>query len=361
MILTILVAIFALVALMVLHEFGHFALAKKFGADVEEFGVGYPPRLFGKKFGETVYSINLIPFGAFVKIKGEQGGIEEFGSFSEKALWQRALIILGGVIMFWVVAAVLLSVVLYLGMPTAVSDAATDVEQPEVKIGQVMRDSPAAKSGLKPLDTIVQMSAGNETIYPTKVKEVQEFTKAHQGEEITLTLDRWGDVREETVTPRINPSEGEGAMGITLARTAVKSYPAWKSPIMGTRLCFSMTIGAVKGLGGLVGQLFQGKGMPPGSEPMGPIGIFSFLNQTAQAGVANFLRFVALISIFLAIFNILPIPALDGGKLVFLGIEAVRGEPVSPEIEEKITNFFFGLLLLLMLIVTIKFDIPRLF
>jgi len=360
MILTILAAIFALVALMVLHEFGHFILAKKFGADVEEFGVGLPPRLWGKKFGETVYSINLIPFGAFVQIKGEEGGIEEYGSFTEKTLWQRSLIILGGVIMFWIVAAVLLSIVFYLGMPTAVSDSATDVEQPKVQIGQIMRESPAAEAGLKPLDTIVEMSDG-ESVKPTKVKQVQNFVEQHQGEEITLKLDRWGDVREVKLTPRANPPEGEGAMGISLVRTAVKSYPVWRAPIMGTRACISMTIGAVRGLGGLVAQLFQGKGMPPGSKPMGPVGIFSFLSQTAQSGAANFLRFVALISIFLAIFNILPIPALDGGKLVFLAIEGIRGEPVSPEIEGKITNFFFGLLLLLMLIVTIKFDIPRLF
>lgn len=361
MILTILVAIFTLVALMVLHEFGHFILAKKFGADVEEFGVGYPPRLFGKKFGETVYSLNLIPFGAFVKIKGEEGGVEEYGSFSEKALWQRALIVLGGVIMFWIVAAILLSVVLYLGMPTAVSDSATGIDDPEVKVSRVMRDSPAAEAGFKPLDSIEGMSTNGDSVEPTKVSQIQEFTETHQGEEITLKLDRWGDVREVTVTPRVNPPEGEGAMGVSLVRTAVKSYPAWRAPIMGSRLCVTMTINAVKSLGGLVAQLFQGEGMPPGSKPMGPIGIFSFLNRTAQSGVANFLRFVALISIFLAIFNILPIPALDGGKLVFLGIEAVRGEPVSPEIEEKLTNFFFGLLLLLMLIVTIKFDIPRLF
>ena len=360
MVLTILAAIFALVALMVLHEFGHFILAKKFGADVEEFGVGYPPRLFGKKFGETVYSINLIPFGAFVKIKGEEGGVEEYGSFSEKALWQRTLIILGGVIMFWIVAAVLLSVVFYLGMPTAVSDSATGVDQAKVQIGQVMRESPAAESGLKPLDSIKKMSNG-KTIKPDKVSQVQEFVKSNKGKEITLTLDRWGDVRKVTLTPRVNSPQEEGAMGVSLVRTTVKSYPAWKAPIVGTEACVMMTINAVKGLGGLVGQLVQGEGMPPGSKPMGPIGIFSFLNQTAQAGMANFLRFIALISIFLAIFNILPIPALDGGKLVFLAIEGVRGEPVPPEIEAKITNFFFGLLLLLMLIVTIKFDIPRLF
>ena len=150
-------------------------------------------------------------------------------------------------------------------------------------------------------------------------------------------------------------------MGISLVRTAVKSYPAWQAPIVGVKACVAMTVNAVRGLGGLVAQLFQGEGMPPGSKPMGPIGIFSFLNQTAQSGVANFLRFVALISIFLAIFNILPIPALDGGKLVFLAIEGIRGEPVSPKIEQRITNFFFVLLLTLMLVVTIKFDIPRLF
>lgn len=361
MILTILVAIFALVALMVLHEFGHFVLAKKFGTKVEEFGVGLPPRLFGKKFGETVYSLNLIPFGAFVKIHGEQGGVEDIRSFSEKPIWQRALIVLGGVVMFWIIAAVLLSVVFYLGVPTAVSDSATDVQQVEVQVGKVFRGTPAAQSGLKPLDTIVKMERDGDSVRPEKIGQVQKFVEKHQGQSITLTVKRWEEMKEVTITPRKDVPPEQGPMGISLVRTAVKSYPAWEAPLRGAEACVAMTVNAGRGLSGLVGKLFQGKGMPPGSQPMGPIGIFGFLNQAAQSGVSNFLRFVAIISIFLAIFNILPIPALDGGKLVFLALEKVKGKPVSPKVEERITNFFFVLLITLMLVVTIKFDLPRLF
>lgn len=123
MILTILIAFISLIALIVLHEFGHFILAKKFGAKVEEFGIGYPPRLFGKKFGETIYSLNLLPFGAFVKVHGEEGGVENYRSFTNKSIWQRVLIVLGGVVSFWIIAAILLTIVAGVwGLPVAVLD-----------------------------------------------------------------------------------------------------------------------------------------------------------------------------------------------------------------------------------------------
>src|SRR3989344_685296 len=124
MILTILVAFISLIGLMVIHEFGHFILAKKFGIRVEEFGIGYPPRLLGKKIGETIYSINLIPFGAFVKVYGETGGIEDYHSFTGKPMWQRFAIVLGGVVSFWVVAVIILSIVSGVwGLPKEVEDS----------------------------------------------------------------------------------------------------------------------------------------------------------------------------------------------------------------------------------------------
>lgn len=355
----ILIVFISLIGLIVLHEFGHFAIAKKFGVRVEEFGIGYPPRIFGKKIGETLYSLNLLPFGAFVKIYGEEGGIESAHSFTGKPIWQRALIILGGVVSFWIISAILLSIVFEMGVPQAISDQAEAVN-PKVQIVAVASGSPAEEVGIKIGDAIKQLTINNQQLTINKVKQVQEFTKEHLGEAITLTIERGKEVFDAALIPRVSPPEGEGAMGVGLVRTALTSYPWYLAPIKGVEACFNLTGSIVVGLSQLFGNLIQGKGLPPGAQLMGPIGIGSLMTQAAHLGLAYYLQFIALISIYLAIFNILPIPALDGGKLLFLGIEKVRRKPVSQKIEQGITSIFFALLIALMIWVTIK-DIIRIF
>jgi len=362
MFIIILIVFISFIGLVVLHEFGHFILAKKFGVKVEEFGVFLPPRIFGKKIGETIYSLNLLPFGAFVKMPGEMGGgIEDPRNFSGKPMWQRILIILGGVISFWIIAAILLSIVFGTGVPQAISDEEEAVN-PKVQIVVVAAGSPAEKAGIKVGDTIasIKLQIKNEKLKIDKVKQVQEFTNSYKGEEITLTIERGEEIFETPLIPRVSPPEGEGAMGIGLVRTAEKSYPWYIAPIKGIEACFNLTFSIVKGLLQVLGNLIQGKGLPPGAQLMGPIGIGSLMTQSFKLGVNYYLQFVAIISIYLAIFNILPIPALDGGKLVFLGIEAIRRKPVSQKIEQNITTIFFGLLIALLIWVTIK-DVARLF
>jgi len=355
----ILIVFVSLIGLIVLHEFGHFAIAKKFGVRVEEFGIGYPPRIFGKKIGETLYSLNLLPFGAFVKIYGEEGGIESAHSFTGKPIWQRALIILGGVVSFWIISAILLSIVFGMGVPQAISDQAEAVN-PKVQIVAVASGSPAEEAGIKVGDTIKEFSIFNSQFSINKVKEIQELTEKYKGEAITLTIERGKEVFDATLIPRVSPPEGEGAMGVGLVRTALTSYPWYLAPIKGVGACFNLTGSIVAGLSQVFGNLIQGKGLPPGAQLMGPIGIGSLMTQAAHLGLAYYLQFIALISIYLAIFNILPIPALDGGKLLFLGIEKVRRKPVSQKIEQGITSIFFALLIALMIWVTIK-DIIRIF
>ncbi|TET84824.1 MAG: RIP metalloprotease RseP [Candidatus Nealsonbacteria bacterium] len=355
----ILIVFISLIGLIVLHEFGHFAIAKKFGVRVEEFGIGYPPRIFGKKIGETLYSLNLLPFGAFVKIYGEEGGIESAHSFTGKPIWQRALIILGGVVSFWIISAILLSIVFGMGVPQAISDT-TKAVNPKVQIVAVASGSPAEEAGIKVGDTIKEFSIFNSQFSINKVKEIQELTEKYKGEAITLTIERGKEVFDATLIPRVSPPEGEGAMGVGLVRTALTSYPWYLAPIKGVEACFNLTGSIVAGLSQVFGNLIQGKGLPPGAQLMGPIGIGSLMTQAAHLGLAYYLQFIALISIYLAIFNILPIPALDGGKLLFLGIEKVRRKPVSQKIEQGITSIFFALLIALMIWVTIK-DISRLF
>src|SRR4030042_1003713 len=165
MIFTIVITFISIIALLVLHEFGHFIVAKKMGVKVEEFGVGYPPRIFGKKIGETIYSVNLLPFGAFVKIPGESGeksNLEDYQSFTGKPVWQRALIMLGGVVSFWIVAAILLSIVYGIGAPQAISDEETGpLVNPKIQLIGIASDSPAEEAGLKAGDAILKFSISN--------------------------------------------------------------------------------------------------------------------------------------------------------------------------------------------------------
>lgn len=359
MVITILIAFFSLIALIVLHELGHFLLAKKFGVKVEEFGLGYPPRIFGKKIGETVYSLNLLPFGAFVRIKGEDKRIEDSRSFSQKPIWQRSLIILGGVISFWIVSAILLSLVMNLGFPVVIGDEENhNLENPRVQIISIAPGSPAEKAGLKPGDAIKQLSVFDYQLTTDKIRKIQEFTEKNLGKEVTLTIQRGKEVFDVKLTPRVSPPEGEGAMGVGLVRTATKSYRWYQAPIRGVMACGSLTVNVVKGWGIALGNIIRGR--PSGAQLMGPVGIFSLISQVSQLGVNYFLQFIAIISVYLALFNILPIPALDGGKLLFLGIEKVRKRPVSQKVEQSLTTFFFALLIALIIWVTIK-DIIRIF
>lgn len=274
MIFTIFIALFSLMALIVTHEFGHFILAKKFGTEVEEFGIGYPPRIAGKKIGGTTYSLNLIPFGAFVKIKGEEGGVENYRSFTDKPIWQRISIVLGGVVSFWIISVILLTIVAGVwGLPTAVQNA------------------------------------DNQTVIEYKVS------------------------------------------------------PWWQAPVQGIAATADITTKIVEGWGMGIKSLLHIEKLPEGvkMEMMGPLGIVDWLGQYSQMGLNYFLFFVALIANGLALANLLPIPSLDGGKMVFLLIEWLRGRAVNYKIEQKITAAFFVSLILLMIFITVKFDIPRIF
>lgn len=359
MILTIFITFFSLIGLITLHELGHFLFAKKFGVKVEEFGIGYPPRLFGKKIGETVYSLNLLPFGAFVRLPGETEESDDAQSFSKQPIKKRVLIVLGGVLAFWVIAAIIFSIVFSLGAPVAVEDEANaNLINPKVTIIAVAKDSPAQAAGLEVGDTIKELSFMDEQFSPDKTKQVQDFTNNYLGEEVNLTIERGKEVFSVSLIPRISPPQGEGPMGVALARTAIKKYPFYLAPWQGIVTTGKLTISIINGYAGAIKNVFIGK--PSGVQMTGPVGVFQMLTQAQELGMIYFLNFLAMISVYLAIFNLMPIPAVDGGKLLFLTIEAVRKKPVPQKIEQNITAAFFMLLLILMVFVTIN-DISRIF
>lgn len=367
MFLTIIIVLTVFVCLIVLHELGHFILAKKFGVKVEEFGIGIPPRLWGKKFGETLYSINLLPFGGFVKIRGEDERVKEEGSFSEKPIWQRGLIILGGIFSFWLVGFLIFSLVVGIwGIAETIPD---DVAAPaNVQIIQVLKNSPAKISGLKTGDKIVAFKEFTDLDFSktNKVKEVQEFIKTHLEQKIILKIKRGEKIFDFVLTPQTLSLKGEGAIGIGLVRVTPVKRAAWyEAPIKGFLITLKATVQIPQTFLEFLKQTFQGKKIE-GAEVVGPIGIAVLLGQVLEIGLDKFLFFVGMMSLWLAWINILPLPALDGGRLLFLAIEAVvrRAKKQTFQtfqaIEQKITAFFFFFLLLLIILVTIK-DISNLF
>ncbi|MDO8474423.1 MAG: site-2 protease family protein [bacterium] len=348
-----LIAFFSLIGLVVLHELGHFLAAKKFGVRVEEFGIGLPPRIFGKKIGETLYSLNLLPLGAFVRLTGEEGQSSDPRSFGSKSLLSRAIIIGAGVIAFWIISFFIFAgLALTTGIPAGVSDETTEgVLNPHVRVLGIAPGSPAKEAGLQAGDTVQDFE---------KVGEFQSFINQHKGEEIVLSIVRAGQNLSIPVTPRLEPPAGEGPLGIQLVRTGNMQYPWYEAPVVAFQKTAEITRDIVQGLLGTLAGVFSGKGLPEGVGVVGPIGIVDLLRNSFAFGISHFLSFLATLSIYLAIFNALPIPAVDGGRLFFLGIEAVRKKPMGTNIEQRINGVFFMLLITFMIWVTIK-DITRLF
>lgn len=362
-ILTLAIAFLSLIVLMVIHEFGHFIIAKKFGVRVDEFGIGYPPRIFGKKIGETIYSVNLLPLGAFVRIYGEEGGVDDYRSFAGLKIWKRFLIIIGGVAAFWLAAIIIFSIVFMMGADLPVQDQ--DIQgftNIRVSVVGVSGNSPAEEAGLETGDIILNAKIQNFNIAINKIKDFQDFAKENAGKEIVLTVKRQQNIFDVSLTPRVSPPEGQGVVGVALERmaTLIEKYPWYEAPLHGAIYTWEITISASKGLYVVLADLVSGKGAPEGAEFAGPLGITVFLANAATYGPGFFLYFIGMISVFIAIFNLFPIPALDGGKLIFLAIEKIKGRPVSVKVEQTITLIFFALLIALSLFITVKFDIPRL-
>lgn len=377
MLLTIIVFILILGLLIFSHEFGHFISAKKAGMKVEEFGFGFPPRIFGIKKGETLYSLNLIPIGGFVKIYGEQGpekgkksrpksrrtsgqrsGKKDKRAFYNRPIWQRAIVLAMGVIMNLFLAAILLSIVHGIGIPTIVEADSAHIENAQIQIVEVAKNSPAEEKGLKMGDTIKQFSINNSQFSINEVEDLQKLVARYAGEEITLVIQRGNETLEKTLVPRISPPEGEGAMGIALAKVGIVKHSWYAAIWQGFKTMVKLTITFVS----LFYQLFKTlivKGELIG-EVAGPVGIAVLTSQITKLGLVYILQFAALISINLAIINIIPFPALDGGRLLFLAIEKIKRSPVSVKVEQTINSIGFALLIGLMILVTLR-DIAKLF
>lgn len=355
---TIIIFIIVLSVLVLAHEFGHFIVARKRGVKVEEFGIGFPPRLWKIKRGETVYSINWIPLGGFVKLKGEGGeDKDDIDSFAHKRIWERALIISAGVIMNIILAAVLLGVGFIFGIPQAINEdlpALARVSELSVIVVEVLDNSPAKEADLQLGDAITAI--GGQEIF--KVDQLKSYVSSREGEEIIFNIKRGEEELERLILPVKLEEEGIVGIGVGLIDSGKVSYPWYAAFWQGLVTTLFLTKEIIVAFYYLFKNLIFGQGLMV--EAAGPVGIAVMTGKMAKLGIIRLLQFISILSINLAILNFLPFPALDGGRFLFLIIEKLRGKPVDQRIENIVHNLGFILLMALVVLVTYR-DILNVF
>lgn len=368
---SILIFIIILLVLVLVHEFGHFFTAKKFGIRVDEFGFGFPPKLFGFKKGETEYTFNLLPIGGFVKIFGEDpneentNGPDRERSFVSKAKWKQAIVLFAGIFSNFLLAWLLLSIGFMSGLPSSVNSEAQGYELKDVNlvVVAVAPESPAFHAGLKSGDKIVRVdhSHTNEKMHtPLEInpETFKGFVVEHSEEEFQIGYIRLPS--KEISYTRVTPvsMDGTPAIGISMDMIGTAELPLFQAFYEGLKLTIHVTKGTAVGLFTLIYDGIKGQGSF--ASVTGPVGMVGIVGDAYQFGFAYLLSFAALISINLAIINLIPFPALDGGRLFFLLIEKIKGAPLNPKFTNTANMIGFSLLILLMLVVTYH-DIARLF
>ncbi len=389
--------------LVVAHEFGHFIAARRNGVKVNEFGIGFPPRIVawvknpgwekGKKGVKKwlklpksewdqpqktlIFSLNLLPIGGFCAMDGESDADRRKGTFGSASFWGKTKILFAGVAMNWLVAFVLLTILAFTGMPQFIehqfylgNDAKVIGEG--VTVAEVEADSPAAKAGFETGDRII--SIGEKTVmYPA---DVSSYGSDHAGEEVEIKIKRGDD--EVQLKPKLNPEGSEYSLGVVMdyGQTFIRS--SWSAPLVGAVTTLQLTGETFRGLGVMVWDLLSGvvqqfstdstireagkTAIGTASESVsGPIGIIGVIFPAfASSGATNLAFLAALISVSLACMNVLPIPALDGGRWLIIAVYKLRGKKLTKETEERIVSRAFMVLLMLIVVISIL-DIIRLF
>ncbi|MDD5032647.1 MAG: site-2 protease family protein [Candidatus Pacebacteria bacterium] len=351
----IILFIAALAILVLSHELGHFLFARIFGAKVEEFGFGFPPRLFGFKKGETVYSVNAVPLGGFVKILGEDSSAKEPGSFGARPVYAKAAILAAGVFFNLLLAWMLFSAVNAAGAPTIVEDGTPGSS---ITVLEVQKGTPAEKAGIAPGDSLLNFYYEGRLFKPQRISEVQNFIADHKGEEIGVEYARGNEIYKVFAVPDQNPEGGRGALGIAMGNIAIVPMPFYKAMSEGFKETVFIISATAKALGSMVLQLVKGEGAEV--QVMGPVGIAGLVGAASQTGFAYLLQLLGLLSINLAIINFVPFPALDGGRLLFLVIETIKRSPIPQKVVSVSNGLGFAILIGLMVLVTYR-DIAQLF
>ncbi len=347
MLLTLFVFFIILSILIFVHEAGHFLVAKKLKIRVEEFGFGLPPRIFSRKRGETVYSINLLPIGGFVRLTGEDAVTKNKDprSFVNKKPLERSLVLLSGVIMNFILAVIVLSIIFTKGVA---------VSTERVHIEDVAQGSPAEVTGLRPGDILISVD-GNKII---ENKDIISYTAKKLGKEIVLIIYRGSEKREFEIKiiPRAEYPSGEGPLGVAISNLEMKKYPWYQAPFLGVTESINISGRMVSGLGLMITNLITRSEVP--KDIAGPIGIFQVTGKAVGVGTIAVLQLLGFLSLNLAVVNSLPFPALDGGRFIFVLIEMIFGRKVVPRFERYAHTFGMVVLLTLIVLVSIS-DIGR--
>lgn len=375
----IVLGLLILVFLVVVHELGHAIVARRNGVVVEEFGIGFPPRAAAKKLKNGILlTLNWLPLGGFVKLQGEHDAADKKGDYGAATFWQKTRILLAGVAINWLVAAGLLSILAWTGLPKIIPNqfsiaSDTTVIKKPVELTTVAKDSPAAKAGLEAGDQIVRF-AGEPVL---TAEEFSAQTKEQKGKEVEIIYSRGGIEQTTSTTLRGDNDDKKGYLGVGSGqREEIKA--SWSAPVVGVVTTAQFTLVTLQGLGDLVVNLVSGIVMQfspnekvrseaqqdlntAGNSVAGPIGILGTIFPAAeQAGLTQLVFLTAIISLTLAVMNVLPIPALDGGRWFVMAIYRLLKRPLTKEREEKIQGTGFLILMTLVVIVTVA-DVGKLF
>ncbi len=369
------------ICLVLVHEFGHFTAARRNGVDVEEFGLFFPPRIWAKKTKSGFrLSINALPLGGFVKLKGEHDSDKAKGSYGAAPMWAKVKIMMAGVGMNLLTAFVIFTFLAITGIPQIIPNqftitSNTKVAAQKVLVGQVEPNSPASEIGLQTNDTLVSIGKVNG---PTKqinaANNLPDITKSFAGQAVDITYINQAGLRE-TGTVKLRSSnletvkqgkktvtEDVGYLGVSTGGNAnqfVIQKSTWAAPIIALGLMKQITVLTFQGLGHVFSVIFKGHPSQASSQVTGPVGVVVILKNSSTLGYQFVLFVIGLISLSLAIINVLPIPALDGGKLFFTLIpRIVKGKPLKKKTEDIINATGFVIIILIFILITIG-DISR--
>ncbi len=390
----LIVGLILFVGLVVVHELGHFFVARRNGVVAEEFGVGFPPRAWSRKVrgrrGRSgfIFSLNWLPIGGFVKLKGEHDADTEKGSFGAASTAVKTKIMLAGVGMNLLAAFVLFTLLAWWGMPQLVDNqfairSDTKVVNAKVLVGYAQNGSPAARAGLQPRDELISIGLPGQPVAAIKgTQNLPAITQRFAGQTVRLTYQRDGQIRTATLTllsqqavaASEHTSQPKGYLGI--APTNVQLARAtWSAPLVAVGTIKQFTVLTCKGLGSSLSNVARGiaESISPsahtrhqakarfssaGDNVSGPVGIFVILKDSSSLGFQYVLMIIAIISLTLAIMNVLPIPALDGGRLFLLLIARVLRKPLTEEFEDRVVGISFMALFGLIVVITIV-DVKR--
>lgn len=373
-ILLMILGLILFVLLVVVHEFGHFIMARRNGVEVEEFGIGFPPRAWSKKLKSgMLFTLNWLPLGGFVKLKGEHDADTAKGSYGAASLWSKTKIIGAGVAMNLIVAIIMFTLLAIIGMPKVIENqftvsSDTKIMRNEVLIANIEDNSPASQAGLQPKDQLTSIGIENgETVQITEAESLPEATKKFQGQKVQLSFEREGKINKVDVQLRStdeveaskNSENPKGYLGVVPAEFTLQRS-TWSAPIVGVGITKQFTELTLKGLGSIVTGLVRGNTKQASEQVSGPVGIFVLIRDGSKLGLQFILMIVAIISLTLAIMNILPIPALDGGRLFVSYLFKILNKPLTEEVEDRIHGTGFALLMLLFVLITVV-DVKRFF